>query len=63
MYKFKKTVNTDTFEKMGYKMGDKICVYDVQKVVRAGQKFWSTCFKVYNVTEKKMVWVDSFYCI
>ena len=61
MYKFKRTANNKALERLGYNQGQKVCIYDSQQVVRAGQKYWTLYYKVYNINTKKMEWVDSFY--
>ncbi len=61
-YKFKKIVNGSMLEKIGYKDGDVIRVYDVSKTQFAGCRYFTILFKVYDIENKKMVWVDSFTC-
>lgn len=61
MYKFKRTANNSALEQLGYTKGQKVCVYDSQKVISTGQKYWALYYKVYNINTKKMEWVDSFY--
>lgn len=61
MYKFKRTVNNEALEGLGYSRGQKVCIYDSQQVVRSRCRYWTLYYKVYNINTKKMEWVDSFY--
>ena len=52
-YKFKKIATDEILEKIDYKKGDVIRVYDVQKTSLNGCRFTTTLFKVYDINNKK----------